>query len=137
MLKLQAVQNKAARIVLRLPACSSVTDDMLMDLHWLKVDQRIVFKLLLLVHKFFIDSAPAYLSEQLIVINDSTRLLNIWYYNSRPGRRCFTYAAPRYWNKLDKDIRLLDDTDKFKKRLKTAIMLNNNNILSAAQGYRV
>ena len=84
MLKLQAVQNKAARIVLRLPARSSVTDDMLMDLHWLKVDQRIVFKLLLLVHKFFIDSAPAYLSEQLIVINDSTRLLNIWYYNSRP-----------------------------------------------------
>ena len=137
MLKLQAVQNKAARIVLRLSAHTMVTNDMLLDLHWLKVDQRIVFKILLLVHKFFIDSAPAYLSEQLVIINDSSRLLNIWYFNSRPGRRCFTYVAPRYWNKLDKDIRLLNDTEKFKKRLKTALMLNNNNILNAAQGYRV
>ena len=54
--KLRAVQNKAARIVLGLSPYNSVTDDMLDGLHWLKVDQRIIFKLLLLVFKTINDN---------------------------------------------------------------------------------
>ena len=56
--KLQTVQNKAARIVLGLSPFSSVTDAMLADFHWLKLDQRIIFKVLLFVHKFFMNAAP-------------------------------------------------------------------------------
>ena len=45
--KLQAIQNRAARVVLGISPYTSVTDDMLYDLHWLKVDQRIIFKILM------------------------------------------------------------------------------------------
>ena len=37
--KLQAVQNRAARIVLGLSAFASVTDEMLHGLHWLKINE--------------------------------------------------------------------------------------------------
>ena len=42
--KLQAVQNRAARIVLGLSAFASVTDEMLHGLHWLRINERIIFK---------------------------------------------------------------------------------------------
>ena len=135
--KLQALQNKAARIVLGLPSHATVTDNMLFDLHWLKVEQRLVFKQLLTVHKFFIDCSPAYFSNQLIVSTRGYRLLELWYFDTRPGRRSFSFTAPRFWNKLSQDIRLLNNTDKFKRSIKTALMLNANNIMSAAQGYRL
>ena len=135
--KLQAVQNKAARIVLKLPYQATVTDKMLFDLHWLKVNERIIFKLLLTVHKYFVNRIPDYYSEQLKISNHHTRTLKVLYLNSKSGRRSFSYAAPRFWNKLDKDTRKLDDTDKFKKCIKTALMLNTNNIINADKGYRV
>ena len=132
--KLQTVQNKAARIVLGLSPFSSVTDDMLSKLHWLKLDQRIIFKILLFVHKFFINAAPRWFSEQLIIIDIEERLLHKFYFNSTSGRRSFTYVAPRFWNCLQKDIRMLNDTEKFKLSIKTVLFKNTNNIISAAKG---
>ena len=133
--KLQTVQNKAARIVLGLSPFSLVTDAMLADLHWLKLDQRIIFKVLLFVHKFFMNAAPHWLSEQLIVIDIDERLLHNLYFNSASGRRSFTYAAPRFWNCLKKDIRLLNDTEQFKTSIKTVLFRNTNNIIGAVKGY--
>ena len=108
---------------------------MLADLHWLKLDQRIIFKVLLFVHKFFMNAAPHWLSEQLIVIDIDERLLHNLYFNSASGRRSFTYAAPRFWNCLKKDIRLLNDTEQFKTSIKTVLFKNTNNIIGAVKGY--
>ena len=98
---------------------------------------RIIFKILLLVHKFFIDCCATWFSKQLVVVNPDKRLLNILYFNSKYGRRSFSYAAPRYWNCLDINTRLLNDTEKFKTCLKTALFTNKNNIIQAAAGYAV
>ena len=133
--KLQAVQNRAARLVLGLPARATVTDNMLQDLHWLKVECRIIFKICLLVHKYFIDAAPAWLSRNLVLINTNERLLHDIYLNSKSGRRSFSYAAPRFWNRLPKATRLLNDAEKFKKSLKTVLFTNANDIIDAARGY--
>ena len=133
--KLQSVQNKAARIVLGLSHCAHVTDEMLTDLHWLKVHQRIIFKVLLFVHKFFLNTAPHWFSQQLIIVNIDERLLHNMYFNSKSGRRSFSYAAPRFWNCLKKEIRLLDDTERFKTSIKTVLFKNTNNIIGAVQGY--
>ena len=135
--KLQAVQNRAARLVLGISHYATVTDDMLSDLHWLKLDQRIIFKILLLVHKFFIDNAPQWFSRQLVIINIDQRLLQKFYFNSRSGRKSFSYVAPRFWNCLDINIRMLDNTIKFKSAIKTVLFTNVNNIINAAQGYAV
>ena len=133
--KLQAVQNKAARIVLGLSPYNSVTDDMLDGLHWLKVDQRIIFKLLLLVHKFFINAAPNWFSRQLMIIDYDRRLLQKFYFVSKSRRRSFSYAAPRFRNCLSMNIRMLNNTTKFKSCIKTVLFSNANNIINAAHGY--
>ena len=137
MSKLQAVQNKAARTVLNLPPHEHVTDDMLKELHWLKVEQRIIFKILLFAHKLFIDAAPEWFKKQLVIIDSDERLLQNFYFVSRSGRRSFSYAAPRFWNCLPREIRLLNNTDTFKARIKTVLFTNMNDIVNAAHGYAV
>ena len=134
--KLQSIQNRAARIVLDLSPRRLVNDEMLADLHWLKLDQRIVFQILLMTHKFFMNTAPTYVADKVFVIDPDERLLNVIYLDTRHGRRSFSFCAPRYWNCLPKEIRTLDNTVKFKTCIKTVLFTNRNNIMQAALGYR-
>ena len=60
--KLQRIQNSAARLVTRSSSRQHITP-ILRSLHWLTVNERIVFKILLLTHKCIHGSAPAYLRE--------------------------------------------------------------------------
>ena len=62
--KLQKVQNNAARLISSSSRCSHISP-VLKDLHWLPVEQRIMYKLLLLSYKCLNDQGPSYLSELL------------------------------------------------------------------------
>ena len=64
---LQAVQNSAARIVIqeRLRDHDSMSRA-LIELHWLPVDKRIEYKLLLYTYKALHGSAPGYLGELVV-----------------------------------------------------------------------
>ena len=95
-----------------------VSDEIFVDLHWLKVEERIVFQLLLFVHKFFVDNTPSYFAELLLVRDYSKRLLYCCFMNTVPGRRAFFYATPRLWNELPEVVRLQDNTEKFKNMIK-------------------
>ena len=57
---LQLVQNAAARLVARLGPRNHVTPT-LKDRHWLPIEQRIVFKLCLLIHQLHTGRALSYL----------------------------------------------------------------------------
>ena len=60
--KLQSVQNSAARLIYKINRFDRVpTDDLIKQLHWLQVRERIVFKVLLVVYKCVIGSAPTHL----------------------------------------------------------------------------
>ena len=48
--KLQKVQNTAARLIVRKKKRESISST-IKDLHWLRVESRIIFKILLLVYK--------------------------------------------------------------------------------------
>ena len=133
--KLQKVQNYAARLVHQLPSHQAIDSEVLKDLHWLCVEKRIIFKLLLMVHKYFIGNAPNYFFELLIVKDDDERLLLTPFMNTIEGRRSFSYASPRLWNRLPKDVRLISDTEKFKHSIKTVLFTNRNNILQAVNIY--
>ena len=62
-LRLQRIQNQAARILTRTPRRDHITE-VLIDLHWLKIKERIVYKILIFTFKAFIDrTAPLYLCE--------------------------------------------------------------------------
>ena len=71
--KLQKVQNAGARLISRRRKCRSVSD-VLVSLHWLRVEARIVFKHLVFVFKCIHHMASEYLVD-LIEFHDVDRLL--------------------------------------------------------------
>ena len=94
---LQHIQNTAARVV-TLSRKSCHINPILKELHWLPVSQRIVFKLMLIVHKSLNNIAPIYISELLKVYN--MLLLKEPASKWTWGDRSFSVVAPRLWNHL-------------------------------------
>ena len=100
----------------------------LRDLHWLPVNFRVQFKLLLQVYKTLHGLAPSYLSSKLslkpnkclrsdnqLLLDVPKSTLQLKYY----GDRVFSVAGPTLWNALPKEIRLCTSVDSFKSNLKT------------------
>ena len=124
--KLQCVQNSAARLISLTRKFDHITP-ILIDLHWLPVHYRIVYKILLLVFKVLNEMAPFYLSS-LIQYRSATHSLRSISNNllKEPRSRLKTYgdcsfyvAAPRLWNKLPSFIRDSITLTSFKTKLKT------------------
>ena len=125
--KLQSVQNSAIYLLKKRGNKSDKsTDEMLKDLHWLPVNKRIIFKMLLLVHKCLLGEAPELLM-QLLDSGKSSRTKKL----EEPrciglyGERSFSVAAPKLWNFLPVDLRCEEDTEEFKKDLKTFLFKND------------
>ena len=66
--KLQRVQNASARLILSICLRYCHINPLLLDLHWLPVNQRIVFNILLLVYKVLHQLAPSYLVDLISVM---------------------------------------------------------------------
>ena len=128
MSRLQRIQNTAARVVTLSRKSCHITP-ILKELHWLPVSQRIVFKLMLIVHKSVNNIAPIYISELLKVYTPSRNLRSsnmsllkeptskrTW------GDRSFSVAAPRLWNHLPTKLKSCHSITRFKSLLKTHLM---------------
>ena len=115
--QLQSLQNRACRIVKGLKRRDDVTPH-LKDLHWLKVQERIEFKLLLLTYKCLHGLAPSYLSNLINYCNSSSSRDVYLYCPIDKSSRSFSMAAPRLWNDLPQDIRLCPTLSDFKGKLK-------------------
>ena len=120
--KLQRVQNAAARLVKYTP--HSMLVDVFTKYHWLKVNERILFKLLLTVHKCLGGKAPQYVLSVLVTGAERTGKLLETKVNSRYGERAFSHAGPKVWNVLPLYIRSEVNTVKFKKLLKSFLITN-------------
>ena len=72
--KLQMLQDAAARLIFKLPKHCSVSDA-IRQLHWLRVEERIIFKIILFVYKFFTSNGPAFLDKILEIVDVESRLL--------------------------------------------------------------
>ena len=57
--RLQRIQNQAARILTRSPRRNHIIP-VLRELHWLRISDRIIFKILILTHKAFHGVAPVF-----------------------------------------------------------------------------
>ena len=107
-----------------------MTSALLFELHWLPVEQRITFKILLFVFKSLNGLAPFYLSDLISTYVPSRSLrsasLSLLYVprsNQKTyGDRAFAVAAPRLWNALPIQMRQPGTTlDTFKRSLKTLL----------------
>ena len=117
---LQRVQNAAARLdIARLGPRDHVTPT-LTDRHWLPVEQRIVFKLCLLMHQDHTGRAPSYLHNCVSASADITSRPRLRSTSSRRyerqrtslkfGERSFSCAGPTAWNSLPSLLNELTDT---------------------------
>ena len=127
--RLQMVQNCAARLVTGVKRREHITP-VLHSLHWLPVQCRIDFKVLLLVFKCLNGNAPAYLSDMLqfkesrytrSVVDNKLNVPRTKC--STFGDRAFSVYGPSKWNNLPKDIRYYQDIDVFKTMLKTHLFI--------------
>ena len=119
----QKVQNAGARLVARIPKFKSARNT-LIDLHWLRVEARVIFKLLLFVFKCVNGLAPSTISDLVIVKNPETLLLKESNLQTKYGRRSFSYCAPKYWNCLPLNIRQTCNVIGFKSMTKYFLFNN-------------
>ena len=123
--KLQKVQNAAARLVARKRKIDGISAT-LRDLHWLKVEARVIFKILLLVYKCINGTCSANLSQKLKYKKFNCRpndylLLETMQVSTKYGRRTFAYAGPRLWNALPLETRSEEKMESFKRQIKTLL----------------
>ena len=124
--KLQKVHNTAARIVTRTLKFDHITP-VLIELHWLPIPLRIVFKILLMVFKALNNMAPMYIRELLtnyvpvrnLRSSHQGQLVQPKVHLKTYGERAFSTVAPRLWNELPMEVTILKDIDAFKCALKT------------------
>lgn len=124
--RLQRLQNSAARLVFSVGRMTEAAP-LLQTLHWLPIQQRITFKVLLYVFKAFNNLAPPYIAELFTVYIPSRCLrsamdkhrLVVPRSHLLIGDRAFVVAAAKAWNSLPLFIRTSNSIQSFKCNLKT------------------
>ena len=123
--RLQVLQNDAARLIFGQPRWTRASP-LRMDLHWLPLQQRVDYKIALLVYKSLNDSAPVYLSELIqqhrpsrTLRSASKNLLVAPRTRVKAGDSSFAAAAAHVWNTLPASVKTSTTMDAFKGALKT------------------
>ena len=99
---------------------------LLVELHWLPLDHRINFKILLIAFKVLHNQAPTYLIDLLIhyhpsrFLRSSAKIFlwNLTYNRKTYGGRYFAVSTPSLCNALPQSVRDSTSLDTFKSRLK-------------------
>ena len=95
-----------------MPKYSHITP-VLKSLHWLKIEQRIQYKLIFLTYKVLTTSQPTYLHNLISLQTDNNTRSSDVVTLARPSPtsslkvtdRSFQYASPHLWNKLPSSLR--------------------------------
>ncbi len=124
--RLQLVQNAAARLLSGTRKYEPVIP-ILSALHWLLINYRMDFKILLFVYKALNNLAPQYLTDLLrpytpsrtLRSSDLCLLIVPRSWLKKRGDRAFATAGPKLWNSLPLHIRLAPSISAFKSALKT------------------
>ena len=124
--RLQRLQNRAARIIHQVSRRHHASP-LLRSLHWLPIEKRIQFKILLHVFKSLNELSPVYLANSINIYIppreglrsglDTTRLV-IPKSKRVIGDCSFSVAGPSLWNKLPSSMKSYNILT-FKKKLKT------------------
>jgi hypothetical protein len=128
--KLQRVQNLASKVVLG-RRCQNFDNSKarLQYLHWLPIEERIAYKILLMTFKRLHGKAPRYLHAEPYepprdLRSEEASLLSAPQRRPRTalGHRTFKETAHRLWNSVPSvECRSMLNADSFKRRLKTEL----------------
>ena len=127
--RLQSVQNAAARLTFRIRRSEHITPE-LISLHWLRVPERISFKLTVLTYRSIHGTSPSYLQSCFTRVSDMTsrrrpRSSTSHHLDVPPvrlssvGRRAFPVSGATAWNDLHLHVASAPSLAVFRQRLKT------------------
>jgi hypothetical protein len=126
--RIQSILNNTARLIYGKTRNDHVTPLLRDNLNWLRVPERVTFKICLTMYKTLNGIAPPYLADFCVqtVSNGNYRLrsadrhrLNVPRTKTRFGERAFGVAGPSLWNSLPKDVTEARSLEAFKTSLKT------------------
>ena len=130
--KLQRVQNTAARIATRTRRHDHITP-VLRNLHWLPVQKRVEFKVLLLTFKCRLHNSPSYIKDLIrdrkvkrTLRSSSQQFLSLPRAPATTtyGDAAFIISSPTLWNSLPQNVREASSVSLFKSRLKTHLFVS-------------
>lgn len=126
--QLQSILNAAARLTLRLRRSDHITDALAI-LHWLRMPERVDFKLGVLAYRSLHSQSPPYLhslrrvadlpNRRQLRSSSSSRLEVPAHRLTTIGRRSFPVSASVFWNSLPVDVQLAPSLPIFRSKLKT------------------
>ena len=126
--RLQSVLNTAVRLVTGASRREHVTS-LLRDRHWLPIQQRVDYKLCMMVHRCLSGSAPSYLVDLIMpsavanaragLRSAEAKTVSLPRTYSSLGDRAFAVTAPRAWNKLPFVLRNTTSVGSTSRKLKT------------------
>ena len=122
----QYVQNASAKLIVGAKKRDHVTP-ILMELHWLPVEQRVLFKIILLTFKSLHGEGPTYLKDLLLPYTPKRNLRSAsanmltcpQSHYAETRKRAFTMRAPEEWNRLPMELKNCKSVNAFKGQLKT------------------
>ena len=129
--KFQRIQHIAARMITGTRSTDHITS-ILKNLHWLSVEARINFKILLITYKILNGQSISYLESiiqeyhpprTLRSLTPSLLCIPSIKSNSYDGR-AFSAAAPEFWNSIPEYIKRAETVETFKTKLKTFLLQN-------------
>ena len=135
---LQHVQNAAARLIFDLRPRDHITS-CLLQLHWLPIKFRIIYKLCILMYSVRVGNCPQYLTDMVQPLSSQPRRSGLRSSDSsnfaKPrlrtkfGERAFSFSGPHAWNTLPESIRAADSFTSFKRLLKTHLFFEAFNVV--------
>ena len=133
--RFQSVLNAAARLVFSANRSAHATS-LLQELYWLRVPERIQFRLCVLTYRCLNGTAPQYLGECILPASSrssgrqlrSTELISLLVPSTcrtTIGDRAFPVAAARAWNSLSPRVRAASSIVSFRRELKPYLFLKS------------
>jgi len=133
--RLQSVQNAAARLIFN--ACrQDHIQPLLRRLHWLRIPERVLFRLALLVYRCLHGSAPGYLASDLQRVSHlnacrrlrsstTSALVAPRTVRFTIGDHTYPATAASVWNSLPESARSSPSLQVFRSRLKTELFVRS------------
>ena len=126
--RLQRVQNRTARLITRTRRCDHISP-ILKELHWLPINCRPTFKILLYTYKALNGIAPKYLSDNLTIYTPARNLRSqakslLVVPKTHTATYCnkiFGFSAAELWNSLPEYVKSSTNVNIFKKHVKTLL----------------
>ena len=127
-----SVLNAAARLTYHLRRSDHITDA-LVCLHWLRVPERVQFKISVLTYKVLDGLAPQYLGplnrvadlpgRRSLRSTDSNRMVvPSVRLSTVANHRAFRVVGPQIWNDLPAEVTSAESLTTFRQRLKTHLL---------------